>query len=145
MSLPKPSCRSARKSLRRRIEMSLDVKKSLSRPPETMGLEMGKGISCKAPSLTLRVAEATELDGLVRSGAHVFVADSLSDPSITHIEKGEFKKFDTEFGAVATLMDSTSETVFLLVDTVAVNSAGAVASSIFKGVQFFLNAEASGS
>jgi leucyl aminopeptidase len=125
--------------------MSLDVKKSLSRHPETTGLEMGKGISSKAPSLTLRVAEATELDELVRSGANVFVADSLSDPSITHIEMGEFKKFSTEFGAVATLMNSTSKTVFLLVDTVAANSAGAVASSILKGIQFFLNADASGS
>jgi cytosol aminopeptidase family protein len=125
--------------------MSLDVKKSLSRPPEIMGLEMGKGISSKAPSLTLRVAEATELDELVRRGAHVFVADSLSDPSIAQIEKGEFKKFATEFGAVATLMNSTSETVFLLVDTVAANSGGAVASSILKGIQFFLNADTSGS
>jgi hypothetical protein len=110
-----------------------------------MSLEMGKGISSKAPSLTLRVAEATELDELVRRGAHVFVADSLSDPSIAQIEKGEFKKFATEFGAVATLLNSTSETVFLLVDTVAANSAGAVASSILKGIQFFLNADASGS
>jgi len=110
-----------------------------------MGLEMGEGISSKAPSLTLRVAEATELDELVRRGAHVFVADSLSDPSIAQIEKGEFKKFATEFGAVATLMNSTSETVFLFVDTVAANSGAAVASSILKGIQFFLNAGASGS
>jgi leucyl aminopeptidase len=125
--------------------MSLDVNKSFSRSPETMGLEIGKGISSKAPSLTLRVAETMELDELIRSGARVFVADSLSDPSIIHIEKGEFKKFDTEFGAVAALMNSTSETIFLLVDTAAANSAGAVTSSILKGIQFFLNADTSGS
>jgi leucyl aminopeptidase len=125
--------------------MSLDVNKSFSRSLETVGLEIGKGISSKAPSLTLRVAETMEMDELIRSGARVFVADSLSDPSIIHIEKGEFKKFDTEFGAVAALMNSTSETIFLLVDTAAANSAGAVTSSILKGIQFFLNADTSGS
>jgi leucyl aminopeptidase len=124
--------------------LNKEVKKSPSRLAPLDGFGIGEEISSKAPPLTLRVVEAEEALEQIRSGAYAFVADSLSDPSSDFLDERGLKRIPTEFGAVATMTDPMSRTVILLVDTRSADSARAAASSILKGIQFFLNRDEQG-
>lgn len=108
------------------------------------GFGIGEEISSRAPSLSLRVVQAEELREQVRRSAYVFVADSLTEPSADFPDRGKLKRIPTEFGAAAVSIDPASRTVLLLVDPRCAGSAGAMASSIIKGIQFFLDRDEQG-
>lgn len=119
--------------------MNKEAEKSPSGFEPFDGFGIGEEISSKAPSLSLRVVQAEELREQVSRSAYVFVADSLTEPSGDFLDRSGFKRIPTEFGAVAVSIDPAGRTILLLVDTNCAGSSGAVASSIIKGIQFFLD------